>query len=239
MQSFLGLREPMVFFDVLLHMGTLAAVFVVYRRDIAGMLREGFTALSSGGKNIGNLPKAWLLLMIIVGSVPAAFIGLLFEDLFEELFASPFYAGLFLIVTGAFLFASRYAKKGDKTDGALTIRDALLIGLAQAMAITPGISRSGATIVAGLFLGLERETSARFSFLLSIPAIMGAMLLKAVSAPVSAGQIPEYTAGVAISFTTGLAALVWLIGLVKRGKLDRFSWYCLSLGGFVALYNIL
>lgn len=230
MQSFLGFTDPMVFFDVLLHMGTLAAVLLVYRVDVLAISRDTLAVIALRGKNIEKHPEARFFLMIIVGSVPAAVIGLLFEDVFERLFASTFSVGCFLIVTGTILFVTRKAVPGKKREGAISVRDALLIGLAQAMAITPGISRSGATIAAAIFLGVERETAAKFSFLLSVPAIIGAGLLKYRSAAVVPEELPVFFTGATLAFVVGVAALLWLIKLVKKGRLEYFAWYCWSLG---------
>jgi len=230
MQALLGFSDPMIFFDVLLHMGTLAAVLLVYRSDILAISRDSLAAIAGRGKNIEKPHGARFFLMIIVGSLPAAVIGLLFEDVFEKLFASTFSVGCFLIVTGTLLFATRKAPPGKKKDENISVRDALLIGLAQAMAITPGISRSGATIAVAIFLGVERETAAKFSFLLSVPAIIGAGALKYRSAAVAPEELPLFFTGTVLAFIVGVAALLWLIQLVKKGRLEYFAWYCWSLG---------
>ncbi|GMT42057.1 MAG: undecaprenyl-diphosphatase 2 [bacterium] len=238
MQAFLGLTDPMVFFDVLLHVGTLAAIVLVYRKDIWTIVRQSIMAVAARGKNLNELPGAWFLLMIIAGSVPAGVIGILFENLFEELFASTFSVGFFLLITGVLLFSSRKAGTGVKTDAAISVKDALLIGFAQAMAITPGISRSGATIAIALLLGVKRESAAKYSFLLSIPAIAGATLLKSRSATVTLDEIPVFVVGMAVAFGVGAAALLWLIKLVKKGKLEYFAWYCWAVGSSVIAYRL-
>ena len=238
MQSFMGISGPVVFFDVLLHVGTLAAVLLVYRKEIMDIIRESLAA-AGGQKPLSELPHARFMLMIILGSVPAGIIGILFEDVFERLFAAPLSVGFFLLVTGALLFATRKMQAGVKTVGMITPSAALLIGLAQAMAITPGISRSGATIAAALFLGVERETAAKFSFLLSVPAIAGAMLLKSFSVHEIPMEAANYTAGFISAFVVGLVSLAWLIRLVKKGKLDYFAYYCWSVGLVVILLNLL
>lgn len=234
MQSYMGIHEPVVFFDVLLHIGTLGAVLVVFNKEVAAIYRDGVAALSRS-KPISELPHAWMMLMILLGSVPAGVIGILFEDVFERFFALPLPVGFFLLVTGAVLFMTRKAGRGIKTIGQITPSTALLIGLAQAMAITPGISRSGATIAVALFLGLERETAAKFSFLLSVPAIAGAMLLKSFSVTQLTVNVPNYAAGLASAFVIGLVSLVWLVKLVKKGKLDLFAYYCWGVGLLVIL----
>ena len=230
MQSFMAIGGPVVFFNVLLHVGTLAAVLVVFRKEISDIVGECMAVASRNSKPIREMPHAWFMFMIILGSVPAGVIGILFEDLFEELFALPLPVGFFLLVTGTLLFMTRKMKPGEKTVGQITPWAALLIGLAQAMAITPGISRSGATIAVALFLGLERETAVKFSFLLSVPAIAGAMLLKSVSVQEIQVTLANYTAGFASAFVIGLLSLIWFVGIVKRGKLDLFAYYCWGVG---------
>jgi undecaprenyl-diphosphatase len=239
MQTFMGIGGPVVFFDVLLHIGTLAAVLVVFRKNIAAIFRESATAVAGNGKPISELPHAWFMLMIIVGSVPAGIIGILLEDTFEELFSSPLSVGFFLLVTGMLLFPTRRIKQGARTVGMITMYDAIIIGMAQAMAITPGISRSGATIAVALFLGLERETAVKYSFLLSIPAIAGAVLLKSLSMPELPANLPNYAAGMISAFGVGLVALLWLVRLVNRGKLEYFAYYCWGVGISVVITNLL
>jgi len=239
MQAFMGIGGPVIFFDVLLHVGTLAAVLLVFRKEIAEIIRESAAAVTGSQKKpVSELPHARFMLMIILGSVPAGVIGILFEDVFEELFSSPLSVGFFLLVTGALLFRTRSLGEGVKTVGMITPSAALLIGLAQAMAITPGISRSGATIAVALFLGLERETAVKFSFLLSVPAIAGAMFLKSFSVQEISIAAANYTAGFISAFVVGLAALIWLIRLVKKGKLDYFAYYCWGVGVLVIVYYL-
>lgn len=234
MQSYMGIDEPVVFFDVLLHIGTLGAVLVFFNKEVAAICRDSVAALFRR-KPIGELPHAWMMLMILLGSVPAGVVGILFEDIFETLFASPFSVGCFLLGTGLLLYRTRGINLGIKTVGQMTKYDAVIIGLAQAMAITPGISRSGATIAVALFLGLERETAVKFSFLLSVPAIAGAMLLKSFSVTRMTVGMPDYAAGLTSAFVIGLLSLIWFVSIVKRGKLDYFAYYCWGVGLLVIL----
>jgi len=230
MQSYLGLEEPMVFFDILLHVGTVAAVVVVYRDDLWRMAVQSFDALKKGFRNLDQLPEARTVVMIVVANIPTAVMGLALEDYFERLFASPFSVGCFLIVTGIILFATRNSGKGEKRDSAMTVRDAVIIGIAQGFAITPGISRSGMTIAVALLLGIERASAARFSFLLSIPAILGAVVLKSRHIDQLDGDLAVYMSGAVVSFVVGIFALKWLIEWVRRGKLSWFSWYVWLVG---------
>ncbi|MEE8483817.1 MAG: undecaprenyl-diphosphate phosphatase [Nitrospinota bacterium] len=236
-QAMMGIKDPMVFYDVILHFGTLVAILVVYRKDIAAIIGESITMARNGSAD--GLPNAKMLVMIAAASVPVALVGLFFEDAVEALFASPFIVGLMLIVTGAILFATRKNSGGGKMPHEISMKAALLIGLAQAFALVPGISRSGSTIAAGLLLGLERESAARFSFILSIPAVSGAIILKSLSASVSADAAGMYIAGFAVSLAVGVGALYWLINLVKRGKLSSFSYYVWAVGLAAILSNLL
>ena len=234
MQSYLGLKEPMVFFDVLLHVGTVAAVVSVYWKDLWVMIVQSIDALKNRFKNLNELPEARVVLMIVIANVPTALLGLALEDYFEQLFASPFSVGCFLIITGLILYSTRNTS-GGKSDSAMTVRDAIIIGVAQGFAITPGISRSGMTIAVALLLGIERTSAARFSFLLSVPAILGATLLKSRHIDQLNGELSVFLSGMVVAFIVGIFALKWLIEWVRRGKLSWFSWY-VWLAGAVAIF---
>ena len=184
-QHLVGLEEPALFFDIVLHLGTLVAVVWYYRRDLVELVLETFAALRnlasghSWKETLQSHPGFRFALLIVVGTIPTAVIGLAFEDTFERLFGSVRLVGLMLIVTGAVLSADASCSRCEgATQPAMTWVDALVIGVVQGVAITPGISRSGITIGVALLLGIERATAARFSFLLSIPSILGALLLR-------------------------------------------------------------
>jgi len=230
MQSVLGLNEPMVFFDILLHIGTVAAVFVVYRAEIKRILVETWRAIPGGFRDFGRFPQAKTALMIVLANVPTAIIGLTLEHPFEKLFGSPLAVGVMLLVTGGILLATRNLRDTGADETEMTAWQAVIIGIVQGLAITPGISRSGMTIAAALFLGIKRESAARFSFLLSIPAILGALVLKLRHTAITPEEMPVQAVGMAVSFLVGVAALIWLINVVKRGKLVWFSWYVWTLG---------
>jgi len=238
LQSYFGLNEPMVLFDVFLHVGTLLAVLVVYRSDISAMLSQFVKIVLSGGKKMADYPMGRTATMIIVANIPTAIIGLTLKDYFELLFASPIAVGFMLLITGAILFATKGNDNSGKEDSEISIKDALMIGVAQGFAITPGISRSGMTIAVALMLGVKRESAARFSFILSMPAILGAAILKARHASIDSGELTVILLGSAVAFVVGIAALVWLINIVKRGKLVWFSYYCWLVGIVVIMVNI-
>lgn len=234
-QYLFGLVDVPLYFDVSLHIGTLAAVFIIFFRDIRGMVAV-FCRFCQGrfGKKSIDLsgdPNGKLLLMIIAGSVPTAFIGLMLSKVAETLFSSLMIVGIMLLITGTFLWLSRKAKPDTDKSHGLTVKNALIIGVIQGFAVVPGISRSGSTIVAGLFLGLSRETAARFSFLLSIPAILGAAVLsfKDVADP-SLMISPPVIWGTIASFITGYFALILLVRIVKQGHLYYFAPYCWCMG---------
>jgi len=239
-EDFLAASNP-VFFDLVLHLGTLVPIFWFYRRELRGIVTSPSAApsLSEAGGLVGWLrgnESRWLAAMVVVGSVPTAVIGLAFEDVFEELFSSVGPVCIALLVTAGLLFSSRFTGRfSAESDGqregllGLTLVVALLIGTIQGVAIIPGISRSGSTIVLALFLGLDRSLAARFSFLLSVPAILGALLLKGLKdhEELLAGGIDWFPllCGFVASAVVGYLALVLLVRIVKQGGLHRFAWY--------------
>ncbi len=244
-QHLLGFQESQLFFDVAVHVGTLMAVFLVFWRDLGLMLRGCFraigqaissqTAFNSTGLDSG----AKMALMILVGSFPTALIGLFLKDVFDQFFTSPKIVVLGLWITGLFLIWSRWAKPHRKFLENPGVFDALLIGLVQGLAITPGLSRSGVTITTGMLLGLGQNLAFRFSFLLSIPAILGALVLEAFH---RGGNYPQWhvvVVGFFSAFIVGWIALRLLRSLVDRGKLFYFAPYCFVLGATAFLIAFL
>ena len=235
-QHLLGFQESQLFFDIAVHVGTLMAVFLVFRGDLTLMLRGCFRAIGSKSSS-QSTPTSKVLdsgvkmaLMILVGSVPTAFIGLLLRDVFDRFFASPTMVALGLWTTGFFLIWSLWSKPHRKHLDNPGVFDALMIGLVQGAAITPGLSRSGITITTGMLLGLGPNLAFRFSFLLSIPAILGALAVEAFH---GGGNYPEWhvvAAGFFSAFFVGWIALRLLRSLVDKGKLFYFAPYCFMLG---------
>ena len=217
----LGASGDQVLFDLVLHVGTLLPVLIVYREDLIGIVRDVF----SGEEPLLQRRGVRLLLLMVVGTIPTGIIGLLLEDVFEQLFSNLLSVGIALGITGCLLWVTRYVPQRDQDVRTMPVWKAVVIGLAQGAAITPGISRSGTTIAAGLLLGLDRETAARYSFLLSIPAISGAFILKL--GDVEGGDVAmlPLTVGFFAAAISGYLALIFLIGLVRRGDFSRFSWY--------------
>ena len=225
-QSLFGMEEPQLFFDVMLHFGTLLAVLVYFRRDISGIIR-GIGSMLTGKRKDEEGIKFFFL--ILVATIPTGLMGFLFKDWFESLFSKPKIVGGMLLITGVILMLTRLKKNEGKSIEKMKWIDALLIGVAQGIAIIPGISRSGATISMGLFCGLNRELAGRFSFLLSIPAILGATLLEFKKMD-SAPDIATVLIGTATAFVIGTIALAFLMRLIKAGGLFYFSYYCFGVG---------
>jgi undecaprenyl-diphosphatase len=235
---------PDLAFDVAVHLGTALAVVVYFGRDLIGILAGAArVAARRGGPE--DRAQARLLLLLLVGSIPAGIAGVLLEGLFEDLFTTgeavdrigaPVTAG-FLVVTALLMVGAEAVRERRKRPGRgardLTVTDALLIGLFQAAAIAPGISRSGATISAGLFRGLERDAAARFSFLLSLPAILGAALVSLPDLPADADW-GALIGAAAVAAVTGFAAIAFLLRYLRTRSLRLFAFYCV-LAAAVAL----
>jgi undecaprenyl-diphosphatase len=238
--EFLNFHEEGVAFEVFVHLGTLFSVLIVFRKDIIKMTLAPFKVLSNAPNKEEYREYILWDYSIIIGTIPAAVIGLMFKSEIESAFSSIILVIVMLVITGTILLFSKYAIQKNEN---ITISKSFLIGIAQAFAILPGISRSGSTIVTGIFLGINRETAARFSFILAIPAILGAAVIK-ISDLLSAGssQIPisYLIIGAFAALLSGYLAIVWLLNIVKKGKLEWFAYYCyfiatLSFIGYVTL----
>jgi len=220
-QEFLPAPGDEVLFDLVVHLGTLAPVLYFYRKSILDMLRAPFT--EKGG--LSERPNTRLILLVILATIPTGLIGVGLKDTLEGLFDQPSVLSITFAVTGCLLFATRWARPGERNAANMAWWMALLIGLAQGVAIAPGISRSGTTIAVALFLGLNREFAARFSFLLAIPAILGALLLKARDAAWDEVEALPLLLGAVAALVSGYVALVLLVKLVKEGGFDKFAFY--------------
>ena len=220
-EAALGVASPDITFEVIVHFGTLLAVLTALRGRIWSII--------TGAAR--REPDAWRIVgLIAVASVPAAVVGLLFEDWFEAAFASPAATSGWLLVTGVVLWSTR-GRTGDRTK--LGLVDAALIGVAQAFAVLPGISRSGTTISAALWRDVDGREAATFSFLLSVPVILGATVLKV---GVFLSHDPGWDAlwplltGMVVAYISGVFAIRWLLRLLRAGRLDRFGPYCWAVG---------
>ena len=225
-QSLFGIDEPPIFFDIMLHVGTLLAVVVYLRREILQIIQGVGAALQ--GKNEGR-DGLRMFLWMVVASIPTGLMGIVLKDWFESVFSQPRFVGMMLLVTGLILWLTRWIKGGGKDIRKMCWLDALLIGIAQGVAIIPGISRSGSTISAGLFLGLDRVLAGKFSFLLSIPAILGAALLGSRKIG-SAGDVGVILMGTGVACLVGYFSLKILMKIISIGKVSHFSYYCWAMG---------
>lgn len=238
-QHLFGLRQPELIFDVAVHVGTLGAVCVYFYGDIIAMIKAVSGWTYNRGWRTGTeqpVPEVRLAAMIILGSVPTAIIGLALHGIADILFSSVLLVGFMLLATGFWMWFTKGRDRSGKGVSRLNALRAVLIGIVQGAAVIPGISRSGATIAAGLYLGLNRETAARYSFLLSIPAIAGAALLSLTEATAAgSAKIPAILAGGAAAAVVGYAALWFLIYLVKKGRLFIFAPYCWIVGGIILM----
>jgi len=215
LQSLFGLKEPQIAFDIFLHLGTLASVLIFFRKEISRL----FTT-----------DRKWLF-FIIVASIPTFIIGFTFKDVVERSFNSPKLVAAMLGITGAWLIlASVGAKKAEPGKG-LSILNSILIGIAQGIAVMPGISRSGATIATGILRGLDKELAVRFSFLLAIPAILGASAIKLhkITQGITGSEAGYFLAGGITAMLAGIAAIKILLKLVKDNKLYAFGLYCICM----------
>ncbi|MFP4418126.1 MAG: undecaprenyl-diphosphate phosphatase [Chitinivibrionales bacterium] len=221
MQHFLQMTEDNLLFGTILHLGTACAILIVFRKD----LQQIFTGLVSKDP-IQRKDSWWYSLLIIIGTVPAGFVGVFFKDSLEHLFTNPNAAGVMLLATAGLLFFSATRKSSTRS---LTLGIAFLIGVSQALAIIPGISRSGSTIATALLLGIARPEAGRFSFMLALPAILGAVVLHVKDISTMNLPVAALVAGFITSFITGYFALRLLLHFVDRGKLFYFGYYCVAI----------
>ena len=245
-KKLLNMAPEGLLLEVCLHFGTLLAVLYVFRKDIRNLVTDaaaGVRLLLRGTAREEIARRAPLFSMavaIVIGSVPVAIVGACFYGAIKDLFqANLRVSGALIAVTGAILFADKYAPPGAVA--AVGWLRALLIGVAQAVAVLPGISRSGATIVTGHFLGLHRELAARFSFLLAAPAMAGAMAVELLRSLAAEGGVPGPTGseiaglicGTAAAALVGGVCLTWLLRVIHRGRLHWFAAYCLPMGALL------
>lgn len=214
--------ENNITFDVTLHAATVLSTFVVMRTEIARLTRGVFSR--------SYTPEQAYVLKIVLSMIPVGIVGIAFGDRLEELFGSLWFVGAMLLVTAALLAFAYYAHPRQKSD--ISYRDALIIGIAQAAATLPGLSRSGSTIATGLLLGDAKPATARFSFLMVIPVILGKMLLDILSGDMASLAVPApaLIGGFVAAFVVGALACKFMIRIVERGRLIWFAIYCAVLG---------
>ncbi|HHU23207.1 MAG TPA: undecaprenyl-diphosphate phosphatase [Clostridiales bacterium] len=250
LQNFFGMQSPEeghLLFDVLLHLATLISVCVVYRKDILAMIREILdlfkrkeVTLSDMERKEINYPLR-LALMIVLATLPLLLV-LPIKGQVEKLYYSTFFIGFALIATGFILYISDKIVTGRKNEKNITVGNALVIGLCQAIAVIPGLSRSGTTITAGMATGLNREFAVKFSFLISLPAILGANLISlfdALKEGFDVSLLPAYLTGMAAAMVSGYFAIGLVRFLSNKGKFGRFSYYCWAVGLITIILSLL
>jgi undecaprenyl-diphosphatase len=243
LQNLFGRHEPELLFDICLHMGTLAAVCLIFFteiREIFGLLiRLPARTAEAGGIQalLSRNEQARMAFLIVAGSIPTAVLGLLFHSAADRIFGAVWIVGIMLMVTGTFLWFTRKTGPEGRSLAAMTLSDALAIGLIQGIAIIPGISRSGATISLALYLGIDRDVAGRYSFLLSIPAILGALVLQIDAGITRSIPTVSILIGTAAAAGVGWVALKLLLKMVKKGRLHRFAPYCWAVGAAVLVWS--
>ncbi len=228
-EGLFGIKSDDIVFEILVHFGTLIAVLIYFRKKLYGIIKAVFAAAFD--KSARNLnPDLKMALFLIVGTIPAVIIGFVFKSHIVEAFNSPRWASAMLLVTALILFSTKWAADGSKKLSGIR---SLAIGFAQALAIMPGISRSGSTISMGMWLGMNKSEAAEFSFLLSVPAIVGATILEIpqiFNVPGNAGLLPVYLAGAVVSAVVGYLSIAFLLSVIKKGKFFYFGLYCVVIG---------
>ena len=247
LQHFFGVNaDNVVIFTVLLHVGTLISVFFMYWHDILELTIElGLTIkdiFTGKGLRLDERPIRKLGVMIITATIPTAIIGFAFNDFFEGLYSNILFIGIGFLITGTFLFIAERIGSNKTDIERMNFRNAIFVGVMQGVAIYPGISRSGSTLMAGLTAGLKREFAVRFAFLISIPSIMGSALLEgkdAVEAGIDTAFAGPILLGMAVAAVSGVLAIKLMIKVVSDKKLKYFSYYVWALGTGVIIYSLL
>lgn len=219
-QTLFGLQEQLTF-DIAVHIGTMLVVLWMFRNDIFNITKSILTV-----KNDAHSKLGW---MVVIGSIPTAIIGFTFKDFFESLFSNPHAVGIALLFTGCVLILTRFVRASSATQS-LTFGKALLVGTAQGMAIVPGISRSGMTIASGLLMNVDRNLAAKFSFLLFIPAMVGATLIHLKDFQTDLVNINSLIIGTLTTMIVSYLVIKWLLSIVQNGKLHWFATYCWVVG---------
>jgi len=247
-QNFLGItpaEDSSLFFDVLLHLGTLVSVCFVFRRDIIGIIAECIDYIKKRRHPVPGEKRRYfsirLLIMMFFASLPL-FLVLPVQGAIGELYNSTAFIGIALIGTGAMLYVADRMPRGKRTEKDMRLRDALVIGVCQGVATMPGLSRSGTTISAGIATGLDREFAVKFSFLISIPAVLGAnflSLLDALKEGIDTTMLPTYLAGTLVAMVSGYFALNLVRYISQKGKFGWFAVYCWTAGVITILLTII
>ncbi|CDQ40658.1 MULTISPECIES: undecaprenyl-diphosphate phosphatase [Virgibacillus] len=238
LRDLFGLEIKGLSFEILVNFGSLIAVFIVFRKDIARLIRNGLRFIVQKDRDEEAKEDFRFILFLVIATIPTGILGLLFEDMISERLSGVVIVGYTLLITGAALWIIRNLR-GKKNDGELTIKDALIVGAAQAIALIPGISRSGATIVAAMLVGMKRETAFRFSFLLYIPVSLGITVLKITDIftdPNFDTLMIPYAIAFLASIIASYFALKWFANIMAKGNLKYFAFYCFIVGILVIIF---
>ena len=246
LENFFGIKEDnMLFFTVLLHFGTLIAVFVVFWKDIWELLQELVLTIKDligrKGLRLNERPVRKLGVMIIVSCIPTAIIGFVFGDLFESFYSKPIVIAIMLIITALLLIAAETWGGGNRNIENLNYRNSIFIGIVQGLAIIPGISRSGSTLFASLLCKLDRDFAVKFVFLISIPTILGSLILElpdGIREGLHGEPVGPVIVGVLVAFLSGLFAVKVMLKVVSNKKLKYFSYYLFAVAAAVIIYTI-
>ncbi len=246
-QRLLGVEDPSIFYTLVLHLATLLATLIVFRHQILPLIKALFripqfckNLFRKGHLAIADDDEVWTCILIIIATFITGVIGLMFKKQFDDSFTWWWLESLGFFITGFMLYSTKNLmletggakrKKEGKVISQVTIKDSILIGIAQAIAILPSISRSGATICTALWLRINRKVAGEFSFLISMPAIAGALILESRHiGPIPHEQLPSYGVGFVISFIFGLISLIYLLRWIRKGQLHYFAYYCWAMG---------
>ncbi|MDO5821617.1 undecaprenyl-diphosphate phosphatase [Methanosphaera sp.] len=242
--ALLGIETGLAF-DTILHIGTLVAIFTFFWKDIINLIK-GFILsiidLTEGvdifKRELYRVPEKRFAWLIIVGTIPTGIMGILLKDAIETIFRGTLFVGIFLLVTAAVLYYSERHSSGQITQKDMSFKQALIVGICQGLAVFPGISRSGSTIASGLCLGLNREYAARYSFLLSIPAVIGAGLIQIKDIATLDASLSVLLAGFISSVIFGYLSIKLLMKMIKGWSLDIFAYYCTIIGIITIILSV-
>lgn len=244
--------ETGLLFDVLLHLGTLVAIFIAFWKDVRQLICEGFCIVFDFLKNVcyavGNLfrkenkheyikmaetPYRRFVLLVLVSTIPTGILGIVFQDVIEAASAGLLVPGIMLLITGALLKVADEAESGTVTEENTSYLKAVILGVAQGIATLPGLSRSGTTIATGLLCGFDRSYAVRYSFIMSIPAVLGAAILELKdfnSAAVVSSELAAYAVGTLVAAVVGYICIRTMLVIVRKKKFRVFSYYCFLIG---------
>ena len=235
----LGHDFPGLGFEIYLHLASVLAVMIYFYHDILDIIK-GFLAYLGQNKTQKNKIQFYFALYLITATFITGILGLLLEDLVSDIMKTYTFMGLALIITGIFLILiERFQEYGNRAEKDMTIKDAVIVGLGQTLAVLPGISRSGTTLIAGLWAGLKRETAVRYSFLLLIPVVLGSSVLSLQE--FTSGFLGELGTGPLIlsfltSFVFSVLGIIWLIDIIKKKRLLYLSIYCFLIGSILIIF---